>query len=224
MIMAPRHFAFAFGISFMFVVAGELSAQNPKQFEHEVNAVVAHDSALNKQNLIVFAGSSSIRLWKNLKGYFPGKNITNHGFGGSHTADLLYYCDRLIIAYHPVQVFIYEGDNDIAAGRSVDQIIQTAEKLIDKIHEKLPQTEIVYISAKPSLARWSLKDTYLSFNRELQILVKRKKNTRFLDVWTPMLGRDGKVLPDIFIEDGLHLNKKGYDIWGKVLAPYVRSR
>ena len=51
--------------------------------------------------------------------------------------------------------------------------------------------------------------------------LKTQKNAQFADVWKPMLGRDGKPMPDIFIEDNLHMNAKGYAIWQKVLQPYL---
>jgi lysophospholipase L1-like esterase len=36
-----------------------------------------------------------------------------------------------------------------------------------------------------------------------------------------MLDADGNVRKDLFVEDGLHMNKKGYDIWTKVIRPYL---
>jgi lysophospholipase L1-like esterase len=30
-----------------------------------------------------------------------------------------------------------------------------------------------------------------------------------------MLSEDGSRMPELFIEDGLHMNKKGYKVWTK---------
>jgi hypothetical protein len=36
-----------------------------------------------------------------------------------------------------------------------------------------------------------------------------------------MLEPDGTVKPDIFIQDKLHMNAKGYHIWQGILQPYL---
>ena len=109
---------------------------------------------------IVFTGSSSIRMWKDLQQMFPGHQIVNTGFGGSQTSDLLYYVYDLIYRYHPTKVFIYEGDNDIASGKSADVIMAEMEELVRRINEFDPSMEIVLISPKPSIARWDQRGKY----------------------------------------------------------------
>jgi len=36
-----------------------------------------------------------------------------------------------------------------------------------------------------------------------------------------MLDENGDVFEDIFIDDGLHMNKKGYDLWAKVISEFL---
>lgn len=36
-----------------------------------------------------------------------------------------------------------------------------------------------------------------------------------------MCDRSGTILPGLFLEDGLHMNKKGYDIWGAAIENYL---
>ena len=43
------------------------------------------------------------------------------------------------------------------------------------------------------------------------------KKVSYADVWTPMLDSNGEVFKDIFLQDGLHLNEKGYKIWAKAI-------
>ena len=43
----------------------------------------------------------------------------------------------------------------------------------------------------------------------------------FIDVYHKMLKPDGTPLTDIFIEDNLHMNAKGYAIWKKEIEPYL---
>jgi len=38
-----------------------------------------------------------------------------------------------------------------------------------------------------------------------------------------MFNSDGKIMSDIFLSDNLHMNKKGYEIWQPILAPYLKK-
>ena len=199
-----------------------LQGQDPLRFEKEVNELVAGDSAVNKKKLILFTGSSSIRFWKSLKSDFPAINTLNNGFGGSEMTDLLYYADQLIIKYNPKEIFIYEGDNDLNSGKKVSEILQAANQLLTLIRERLPKNvKVFFISAKPSQARWTLKEKYLDYNRQLEAWTKTEKRVYFVDVWAPLVDAQGEVWKDIFIADGLHLNEKGYKIWADAIKKFL---
>ena len=216
--------AINFLIAFLFTILPEgLYSQRPQRFQKEVDSIIALNQSIDKSNLILFTGSSSIRLWKDLKSTFSRDNVVGLGFGGSEMSDLLYYTDKLIIPFKPVQVFIYEGDNDISLGRTSDQILFTADSILRIISTKLPQTDVVFISPKPSLKRWHLREQYEAFNAQLKAWTLTKKNTLYADVWTPMLRSDGMVKKDIFIDDALHLNDNGYAIWAGALKKYIKN-
>jgi lysophospholipase L1-like esterase len=212
-------------IFFLFfqVIGLSLFAQAPHRFEQEVSDLAAGDSLVTKKKLILFTGSSSIRMWKDLKADFQGHNVLNHGFGGSDMADLLHFAKPLIINNAPARIFIYEGDNDINAGKTPEQILKVADKLLTLLREELPgHVKIIFISAKPSVARWHLKDQYEAFNRQLKQWTTTKKNVLYADVWTPMLDENGEVRKDLFVEDNLHMNRAGYDIWKKVIGQFIK--
>ena len=198
-------------------------AQDPNRFQDEIEKFSGE--AFNRDEgrpLILFTGSSSVRFWKDLESTYPGKQILNRGFGGSHMSDLLYFADRLILNYKPEQIFIYEGDNDVSSGKSAGTIMKDTRKLVRKIRKALPDSEIVFISPKPSIARWSLQEQYVTINARLKKYADRKPGIRYVDVWTPMLDNTGQVLQDIFIQDNLHMNDKGYAIWRAVIEPFLR--
>ncbi|MFY0653584.1 MAG: hypothetical protein JXQ96_16185 [Cyclobacteriaceae bacterium] len=71
------------------------------------------------------------------------------------------------------------------------------------------------------MKRWAVRNKYLELNKEFKKYCDSKDNMNFANVWDPMLGKDGTPMKDIFIEDGLHMNSKGYDIWAEVLREYV---
>lgn len=171
----------------------------------------------------LFTGSSSIALWKDLEKAFPRHEVLNRGFGGSEFSDLLYYADRVIYPYQPSKIFIYEGDNDISAGESLESIMAEARNLRQKIRAVLPDTPVIFISPKPSVSRWGLKEKYEALNNTLKEFADETDLTEFADVWTPMLDAEGKVMEELFLEDELHMNEKGYAIWKKVLQPYLEK-
>jgi lysophospholipase L1-like esterase len=197
-------------------------AQDPNRFKEQVDQLYNkeyHFSPDKKQ--VVFAGSSSVRMWKDVQNYYPDFNVVNNGFGGSQFSDLLYFYRELILKQKPDILFIYEGDNDIAANKKTGLIKHEAKELYKQVRLDLPETKIIFISPKPSIARWNLKKKYEKLNRRLKRYCNKNDNLDFADVWSAMLDEEGVVFQDIFIQDGLHMKKKGYDLWGKVIGEYL---
>jgi lysophospholipase L1-like esterase len=196
------------------------AAEKPHAFESEIHAFEAADKTNPPPaDAIVFYGSSSIHYWTNLAQSFPDKPVINRGFGGSMMADALYYADRVVLPYKPKHVLIYEGDNDLNAGRTVEDVESQFKALCDKIHAALPETKISYISIKPSPSRWKLEATVRKVNDDLHVYIATKPYLAYIDVWHPLLGPDGKPREELYRDDKLHMNQKGYDIWTKVIAP-----
>lgn len=207
-------------IILLLITSIDLFGQDPLRFAEEVKKFENASVQYPAQNRIVFTGSSSIRLWVDFKSYFPEHNVINTGFGGSETSDLIHYKDLLISQFNPKQVFIYEGDNDVNSGKSGLQILADMSKLVNNLLEEGIEN-IVIIAPKPSVARWELKEKYEKVNASFKAMADLSPNIHFADVWTPMLNADGMVKKDIFLEDNLHMNKKGYDIWIKVIGPLL---
>ncbi len=214
---------FSFIILFLFLGVLFSNAQDPNRFKTQVDELFNKEYNFSPdKKVVVFAGSSSIRMWKDVQDYFPSYNVINNGFGGSHFSDLIFYYDKIILKQQPEILFIYEGDNDIASDKKPGLIKRQAKELYKRIRVDLPETKIIFISPKPCIARVSLKKQYEKLNKRLLKYCDRKEDLEFADVWNPMLDENGNVYQDIFIEDGLHMNKKGYDIWGKVISMYLQ--
>lgn len=200
-------------------------AQDPGRFKQEIASLTArNDSLWNPYRATyLFTGSSSVRMWESLYVDFPDRQVINTGFGGSQASDLLFYLEPLVLKYNPMVVSIYEGDNDLAEGKSPGRAFRDIEEIISRIRSRYPGMPIVLISAKPSISRWNLRGKYERFNRKLSRLAAEDPLTRFADVWTPMLQADGSLNEDLFIEDGLHMNAEGYRIWKSVLGKQMEA-
>lgn len=211
-------------ISLLLVLSyGSLYAQ--EQWEESITYFEKMDQeAMPEPGCVLFVGSSSIAMWRDMADYFPEQRILNRGFGGSEFSDLIYYADRVIYPYKPSKIFIYEGDNDLAAGDSPKSILKEAKKLRKMISKNLGRDiPVIFIAPKPSVARWNLKTEYETLNALLEKYASKKANTAFADVWTPALDENGEVYEHIFLADNLHMNAEGYAIWKKVLQPFLEN-
>lgn len=172
---------------------------------------------------ILFVGSSSFTKWKDVANYFPGYTIINRGFGGSTLPDVIRYTDEIIVPYHPKQVVIYCGDNDLASSDKItaDSVLERFRILFEGIRSKLPGEQIVYISIKPSPSRVRLKEKMDQANLLIKTYLSLNRNTAFVDVYHKMLNPDGSIMSNIFLEDSLHMNASGYAIWQKAILPYL---
>lgn len=210
-------------LSISLFISINVSAQDHTRFQGEVDALNAKEFNIDPgKEVVVFTGSSSIRMWKDVQDFYPDINAINTGFGGSHFSDLFQYLDELIFRFDPDKVFIYEGDNDVAGEKKPIQILLHAAMVYGAVKTKLPDAEIYFISPKPSISRWHLKETYEETNSLLKDFCNANENLNYIDVWNPMLNGSGEPMSDIFIEDDLHMNAKGYQIWGKVIGEYLK--
>lgn len=195
---------------------------NPLIWESEIRKFEKQDS-LNMPDLcgIVFTGSSSIRGWRSVEQDFPDHDILNRGFGGSRIGDATYYFDELIGKYKPTQVVLYSGDNDIASGKTPEMVFKKFKDFVNTLKKELPKTELVFLSIKPSLARWNMYDDMAEANKIIKRYAFWHRDVTFVDISTAMLGEDNKPRSELFIGDGLHMTLEGYKLWTKILRPYL---
>jgi lysophospholipase L1-like esterase len=176
------------------------------------------------QNAIVFIGASSIVRW-NLKESFPelGAQAINRGFGGSLAPDSTRYADRIVIPYKPRTVVFYAGDNDIEANHTPQQIADDFAAFERKVHAALPETQIVFISIKPSTRRFPWIEQIKATNALVKQYCATHTHLTFVDIFPQMLGPDGKPKKELLVEDGLHMTPAGYKIWNDALRPVLQS-
>lgn len=196
-------------------------AQDPLRYQKAIDKFIPA-SEVSPEKLTVFAGSSTFTNWKHIQKSFPGKNVLNNGFGGSHFSDLIFFVEEAVIRYNPSTVIIYEGDNDIASGKSPEKVIEDARILIAVINQALPGARLVLVSPKPSIARFSLKNKYIACSGMLKKLANEYKYVKFVSIWDEMLGKDGMPEDEYYLKDQLHLTEEGYQVWAKKLKKYIR--
>ncbi len=196
---------------------------SPQSWKSDIDKLVAQDASQPPlQHDVVFVGSSSIRFWTpTLQKDFPGIAVIDRGFGGSAIADSTYYADRIVIPYNPRVIVMYAGDNDIAEGLTPDQVRDDFEAFVARVRKAIPNVAIVYISIKPSIARWSMWPRMHEANDKIAGWSRTQKRITFVDVAPMMLDAQGKPNPRLFRKDGLHMQPAGYAIWVRALKPVL---
>jgi len=176
----------------------------------------------SQASAVLFIGSSSIRRWTDLASDFPNKRVLNRGFGGSRLADSTYYADRIIIPYRPRMIMLYAGDNDINDGHTAQQVFDDYVAFVTRVRKDLPATPIAFISIKPSPSRARLLPVMQAANAKIRAYAAAHPHLIYIDVASKMLDRAGQPRAELFTEDNLHMNRRGYDLWRDIIASYLR--
>jgi lysophospholipase L1-like esterase len=195
---------------------------DPKRFEPEMRKFEVVDQRNPApQRAVLFTGSSSIRLWDTLSKDFPKHPVINRGFGGSHMSDLNFYFDRIVKPYRPSLIVVYEGDNDLAAGKSVDAVYADYLRFLKRVRTELPGTPVLLLAAKPSPSRTPLLGIQRDLDHRLQQLASTTPDIHFIDTFRPLVDADGNPRRELFRDDFLHMNAKGYALWRELIAPVL---
>ena len=206
-------------------IAPARPAPKPHDFdkwEKEIAAFEAADKVNpSRRGGILFIGSSTIRMWKTLDNDFPDRNILNRGFGGSETADSTHFVSRIVWPYAPKQIFLRAGGNDIHNGRPPDEVAADFAAFVTKVHERLPNTEIVYITFNPAPSRWNENDKLKMLNAMVRKITRRMPHVKYLDAYDISLTPEGEARPELFVKDMLHFNAEGYKLLAERVRPYV---
>lgn len=213
---------FILGLMFSTFVA---FGQNHPPFWKDIQSFKHQDSlSFPPKKAILFVGSSSFTKWTDVQQYFPNYKIINRGFGGSTLPDLIRYADDVILPYKPKQIVIYCGDNDaVQPHQSADSILNRFKKLYGIIRESLPKTQVTYISIKPSPSREKFFPLMDKANWEIKNFLSQQKRADFVDIWHLMLDDYGQARKELFGNDMLHMNEKGYAIWKKAIEPHLKK-
>ena len=173
------------------------------------------------QNAILFIGSSGFVQWKTLANDFPEYKVINRGFGGSAIADSVYYADRIVIPYRPRLIIFRAGTNDIALGRTPEQVLADFQAFVSVVRAKLPETRIAFMSLNPTIARWGNVAKESKANELIKAYIASGENLDYIDVVGAMLGSDGKPRPELYAKDQLHNSPEGYKLWTLLVRPHL---
>lgn len=195
------------------------------QWESEIAAFEATDLTTTRlQNGVIFTGSSSIALWDEMAEDFPDHAVLNRGFGGSQIRDSTHYAERILQVHQPRLIVLYAGDNDIAEGRTPEQVAQDFQAFVERACGFLPNTRIAYLSIKPSPNRHHLMRGARRANDLIRDITRHNEMLDFIDIFSLMLDARGEPRTELFGPDELHMNRAGYKQWIPIIAPHLEMR
>ena len=194
-----------------------------RRWQAAIDAFAAEDRAhAPEPGGVLFVGSSSIRLWTSLQAQFKDVPVVQRGFGGSRLLDCTEHVKELVVPYRPRLVVLYAGDNDLAEGRSPQDVVASLRTFVDGVRSALPDTRIAYVSIKPSPLRAALMPRVREANELARAYLAGDPQLAYVDVFTAMLDPQGQPRRELFQPDALHLNAQGYALWQAALLPVVK--
>jgi lysophospholipase L1-like esterase len=204
------------------VCSAQVADPDPLRFSEAFEEFASWDAKNHvPRDGILFVGSSSIVRWNSAEA-FPDLPVVNRGFGGSQASDATHWMEEAVLQYDPSIVVYYEGDNDVSAGKSAEQIFEDMSAFGQAVLAHDPSAHVVFISVKPSLLRWERQGEMQATNDLLRQYTLQSPRLHFVDVGAAMLGPDGTPIPELFVSDGLHMTQAGYDVWNRVVGPVLR--
>lgn len=168
---------------------------------------------------ILFAGSSSIRLWSTIGKDMMPYNVIQRGYGGAKLSDFAVYADRIIYP-HPCKAIVIFIANDISGNendKSPLEVSQLFRKTLYIIRRKFTDTPVFWISVTPTPSRWSVWPEIKEANGLIKEFCESHRNTYFIDTEKYFLNSSGLPRSELFIEDKLHLNDEGYRTWSGII-------
>ncbi len=209
----------------LWLVAGDASAQAPsadrqEPFAAEILAFASADERVDAPCAIMFVGSSSFRLWRNLATDMAPYPVVNRGFGGATITDVNRNFRVLTRRRSPQAIFFYAGENDIAAGRTPEEVVSAFQEFLEAKRNILGATPVYFLSLKPSPLRIRQLAQQREVNAAIQTLARSQTDLRYVDVAKAMMTHGAPR--NIYAADGLHMSDAGYRAWRRILRPHVR--
>ncbi len=191
------------------------------RFESQIIKFEKEDSiqVLNQKDLVLFVGSSSFRIWKNIKQDFDGLNVLNRGFGGATFVELNYYFHRIVRKYNPKKIVVYCGENDMTLSYSLPEDVLRSFITFDALCKVfLPETKIYFVSIKPSPRSWYYWPKIQTANVYVEEYIKiHKERLEYIEIKTTLLDENNVVRKDLFLKDGIHMKQDVYPAWAKII-------
>lgn len=210
-------------------------------FDVRVDLTRLEESIINfekepiEEGKIMFYGDSAFTRWRTEKWGFrmmkddirakDGSEIViNHGFGTSTHEEQLYYYPRAVLPWKPKALVMISFGNDLNCGYSPSEMVSLRARLCDWARHDIPGIKFYICDVRPiikdvnNMTALSFINDYNNLTGEYCekyddcIFVEHAKCPAFF-ASPEDVGDYNKIRTDIFVEDDVHYNQKGYDLY-----------
>ena len=161
--------------------------------------------------------------------FYAPRSALNLGFGWDRTQNVLWRLGHGEFAGQtPRLVVILIGTNNLtgtdnARTNTSIEIVEGIQAVCRHIREASPSSHILLMGLFPrSEAGSPLRNEVREINNMLQSMYEDHQSIEFLDIGNRFLSDDDSISTDI-MNDGVHLTKKGYQIWSEAIDPVIRK-
>lgn len=162
-----------------------------------------------------FVGSSTVFRWRTLPRDFAGWNVHNRGVNGAMIPQIIDWFGNEPPGNPPAAIVFYSGENDIAGGATAAAAFADFRRFMEAKTARYGALPVVAVSLKPSPTRWPNLPDQTAFNDALRRYAAARDDLGFVDI-RPLMLTNGRPGP-YYVEDGIHMNQRGYDRWASTL-------
>ncbi|MFQ3340777.1 MAG: hypothetical protein ACI9TK_000431 [Flavobacteriaceae bacterium] len=222
-------FSISLGVLFLFSSCSILKKYDEKYREWAYPEIEAFErldaSTFYPDDAILFIGSSSIRLWNSLELDMYPYPVIQRGYGGAHFRDMIFFTNR-ILADHQLSMVVCFVANDIS-GSQQDQtpkeVLLLFKYFVKQIRAKHPNIPIMQIAITPTQSRWKNWAEINIVNNLIKSYCEANNDLYFIDTVPEFLNVNQQPKPELFVRDLLHLNKKGYEVWNRIIKREIEN-
>ncbi len=206
------------------VIDPAVREQATKRWQKEIEALEALDQTENHTaDEILMIGSSSVRLWKDVSVDMAPYRVIRRGYGGARYSDLAVFAERLIHphAYRAMVVFVANDITGDPNDPSVDQVEQWVRHIVEVSQRHQPDAPVMIIEVTPTEKRFDHWPKIRRLNARLREIALATPKVFFTSTADHYLDSSGNPMPEFFVEDKLHLNAQGYDVWAELIRAHL---
>ncbi|CAG2177736.1 unnamed protein product [Oppiella nova] len=193
-----------------------------KTHERLLNQTLQHKNDIK----LVFLGDSITNRWVNGDGkavwdkHYAARHAYDYGVEGDRTENVLWRIqNKEFDDITPKALVMLIGTNNLGDCTAPD-IAHGIQEIIHQLGSKLANTKILLLGVLPRDGNSGLKAEETN-----KIIAKfdDKKRVFFLDMSKEFETEPGKVIPDRYGSDKVHLVLKGYEVWQQTMEPLLKT-
>ncbi|MCI5189385.1 MAG: hypothetical protein D3905_06235 [Candidatus Electrothrix sp. AS4_5] len=184
------------------------------------------DMATDNLTTLLMLGDSLVE-WGDWEALLPEIEVINRGIAGEHTEELstrlVNEIDRVLaVRSEPEYILIMTGTNNLLMGNLYFPVI--LQSMLPRLIDLCPRSNITLNAIMPMQISMQISglivESITAVNKELFDIAKQN-GCHFLDMTVPFTEQCLPVTKPCFLNDGIHLATRGYQIWAESIKRHL---